>query len=268
MWRGVSRPRRWSKRTDELLREVAGRCRPGLQTELGRWLESSARFAAFMSSNRDKVRKKFSGSDEEESRLDVRAELLIAYLLLSDRRFEVVFESYGSGRRGPDLSVTFRENVRFNLEVTRLRATSDSREADGEPSGTAGVYAAGERSGATGVYVVRLANVIAGKLRQLPAEVPNALVIVARGLTVDEDTLAAAARLLKSHSDVKDDEFFARRKLKSARDFYAQYLHLSGVFAVDEAAVPRAVIFSANREARHPLPRDAATAVSACFAAD
>src|SRR5712691_5055332 len=120
------RPPRWSKKTDQLVHHVALRCRPGFQSGLGRWLEDSPRFRAFITTNQDKVRKKLSIPDEEEHRLDVRAELLVAYLLVADRRFELSFEAYGARRLGPDLTVTFRANQRFNLEVTRLRAAAAS----------------------------------------------------------------------------------------------------------------------------------------------
>ncbi len=118
----------------------------------------------------------------------------MAYLILADRRFQISFEAYGARQVGPDFSVTFRANQRFNLEITRIRVASDPG-------------------------VGRLADIIAGKLRQLPGEVPNALVIVTRGWSANEASLEAATRLLKLHSDQKDEEFFARRGLKSAREF-------------------------------------------------
>jgi hypothetical protein len=231
---------RWSKKTDELVRYVAGRCRPGLQSELGHWLEDSARFRTFVTAHQDKVRKKL-GSDNEDNRLDVRSELLVACLTLADRRFEVAFEAYGAGQRGPDLTVTYRVNQRFNLEVTRLRAT-------GDPGDT------------------RLANVIAAKLRQLPGDLPNGLVITTRGLSLSEQHLVAATRLLKLHSDQKDDAFFARRGFLSARNFHARFLHLGGVFVLQEGEAPPPVVPYENHEARHPLPREAVAALSACLA--
>ena len=79
------RPPRWSKKTDQLVRHVALRCRPGLQSEL-----------------------------------------LVANLIVADRRFELSFEAYGARRLGPDLTVAFRTNQRFNIEVTRLRTTGDA----------------------------------------------------------------------------------------------------------------------------------------------
>jgi hypothetical protein len=240
------RPPRWSKKTDQLVHHVALRCRPGLQSELAHWIENAPRFSTFMTTNQDKVRKKFTTPDDEEHRLDVRAELLVAYSIAADRRFELSFEAYGARRVGPDLTVTFRTNQRFNLEVTRLRTTDDTLRDEGQG-------------------VARLANVITGKLRQLPGDVPNALVIAVCGLPLNEDSLIAAVRLLKLHTERKDDSFFARRGLKDARDFYAQYLHLSGIFVLDEATAPARATFSPNREARHPLPKDAMTALMQCL---
>ncbi len=220
-----------------------------------------------MTENQDKVRKKLSISDDEEQRLDVRAELFVAHLIVADRRFELSFEAYGARRLGPDLTVTFRANQRFNLEVTRLRTTGKAeRASSGELSGlplsddASGPASSGRDSG-----IARVANVVAGKLRQLPGDVPNALVIAARGLALNEDSLIAAVRLLKMHSDAKDDTFFARRGLNDARDFYAQDLRLAGILVLDEATEPARAVFSPNREARQPLSREAVTALVQCL---
>jgi hypothetical protein len=221
-----------------------------------------------MTTNQDKVRKKLSTSDDEEHRLDVRSELFVAYLIAADRRFELSFEAYGARRLGPDLTVAFRTNQRFNLEVTRLRMPGDTGNAGG--GRLSGVPLSCDASSDPiiqdpGQGVARLANVITGKLRQLPGDIPNALVIAARGLPLNEDSLIAAVRLLKLHTDRKDDSFFARRGLKDARDFYAQYHHLSGIFVLDEATAPARVIFSPNREARQPLPKEAVTVLMQCL---
>jgi hypothetical protein len=217
------RAARWSKKTDALVRYVALHCSPALLSELGRWIEASPRFAAFVAANQDKIRKKLSNADGAEGRLDVRAELLVAHLLLADRRFEVAFETYGARQPGPDLSVTYRTNQRFNLEVTRMRAAPD---------------------------VTRLGNVIAGKVRQLPVELPNALVIVGHDLAITDTRLAESARLLKAHIDTRDDAFFERGGFGDARTFLNHYLRLSGVVVLDNA---RATVVWANREAKHPL---------------
>lgn len=223
------RPLRWSKKTDELVRHVAQHTRPSLQSELGNWMEDNSRFRSFISDHQDKVRKKLSASDEQ-ARMDVRSELRVAYLVLHDRRFQLKFEAYGAGQRGPDLSIIFRENQRFNLEITRLRATE---------------YTDTE---------TRLANVISGKLRQLPIDVPNVLVVTTNELSLDEDTLAAAIQLIK------------RQRFQTAPGLQAQYPRLSGVLALDERASAAGVVFAPNREARHPLAAEVVVAITATFA--
>lgn len=203
--------------------------RPALQSDLGNWIEDNPRFGSFISEHQDKVRKKLKTSDEQ-ARLDVRAELWVAYLILRDRRFQLKFEAYGSGQRGPDLSVTFRENERFNLEVTRLRATEATDKA------------------------ARMANVISGKLRQLPIDVPNGLVITTNAISLDYESLAEAARLLKS------------QKFNTEPALQALYPRLSGIFALDESNSPTGVAFAPNREARHPLPTEVVVGVTTTFA--
>ncbi len=90
------------------------------------WLAESRRFRAFAEAHRDKIRKKLRGARDADARRDVRAELRVAHLLLADRRIELAFEAYGSGKPGPDFTVTFRGERAFNLEVTRLRRAGDT----------------------------------------------------------------------------------------------------------------------------------------------
>ena len=114
--------------------------------ELLAWLADSARFRAFAEAHRAKIRKKLSGARDDESLRDVRAELQVAHLLLADRRIELAYEAYGSGKAGPDFTITYRATRTLNVEVTRMRRVPDA----------AGV---GES--------------IVAKLRQLPPSVPN-----------------------------------------------------------------------------------------------
>jgi len=128
--------------------------------ELRSWLAGSARFRGFVESNRDKVRKKLRGAAEVGARGDVRAELEVAFRLLADRRLDLSFEAYGAGRRGPDFTVAFRASHRFNLEVTRPRLDDPDRPIRDRAAAAAGALLA--------------------KLRQLPADAPNALLVVAK----------------------------------------------------------------------------------------
>ena len=159
--------------------------------ELLEWLTGSARFRAFAEAHRDKIRKKFRGATDAESLRDVRAELQTARLLLADRRIELAFEAYGSGKGGPDFTVTFRGARSFNLEVTRPHRVPD----------------AGGLSGA-----------LLAKLRQLPPSTPERDPLRdrwrdgAEALDVD-----AAARALRSRADAKDEAFFTTRGFDGAR---------------------------------------------------
>jgi hypothetical protein len=219
-----------------------------LAGELAGWLTASPRFRAFVESHRDKIRKKLRGATDPEARRDVRAELCTAHLLLADRRMEIAFEAYGSGRAGPDFTVTFRGERSFNLEVTRQRRAPD-----------AGGYA----------------GLLAGKLRQLPPGAPNAILIVVDGVAAAGPAAApadpavaavdGAVRALRNRADRKDEQFFADRGFDGARGFYDRFLRLGGVIVFTEAAFGdgRASLW-VNRSARIALP---ARAVRACVLA-
>ena len=81
--------------------------------ELIGWLAGSPRFRAFADAHRAKIRKKLRTAANDEALRDVRTELQVARLLLLDRRIELEFEAYGSGKVGPDLSVTYRGKRSF-----------------------------------------------------------------------------------------------------------------------------------------------------------
>jgi hypothetical protein len=208
--------------------------------ELTAWLAASGRFRAFAETNRDKIRKKLRGATDAESRHDVRVELDVIRLLLADKKLNVAFEPYGSGHVGPDLAVTLGGGS-TNLEITRRR---------GAPPDPA-----------------TLAQLILGKLRQLPPSVPNVLLIATDAPSAAKLDVSTAIRLLRTRADAKDEAFFAARGFATSRAFYDRFLRLSGVIAWSERpdAVPRAVLWT-NASARIALPpklaRAAVTALS------
>lgn len=163
----------------------------------------------------------------------------IARLILTDRRFEVAFEAYGSGKPGPDLTVTFRGRHRFNLEVTRLRRQPDANGAG--------------------------ASLLA-KLRQLPPSAPNAVLFAIDGETAEALDIAGATRGLRSRADAKEETFFASRGFDGSRGFYERFLRLSAVFVWCEGAHGSArTSLCTNRSARIALPELAARACLACL---
>ena len=202
--------------------------------ELAGWMAGSARFRAFVEAHREKIRKKLRGARDAEARRDVRAELRTAQLVLADRRMEIAFEAYGSGKGGPDFTVSFAGERSLNLEVTRLRGPAD----------------AGRFTGA-----------VLAKLRQLPPSAPNALLVAIEGESAGALDVTAATRALRARADAKDEAFFVTRGLEGTRYFYERYLRLGAVLVWCEAAAgdARAALWT-NRSARIPLPGRAARA--------
>jgi hypothetical protein len=205
-----------------------------LARELRAWLAGSPRFRAFAEAHRDKIRKKLRGAADAEALQDVRAELQTARLLLADRRIELAFEAYGSGKTGPDFTVTFRGARSFNLEVTRLRRVPDA--------------------GGLGASLL-------AKLRQLPPSAPNAVLFAIDGETAEALDIDAATRALRSRADAKDEAFFTTRGSDGTRAFYERYLRLGAVLVSAEGASgsARATLWF-NRSARIALPEPAARA--------
>jgi hypothetical protein len=227
-----------------------------LAGEIAGWL-GQGRFRAFVEENRDKIRKKLRGAVDAEARRDVRAELGAARLLLADRRIELGFEAYGSGKLGPDFTVGFHGERRFNLEVTRLRGKPDDSSLGGH---------------------------LLAKLRQLPPSLPNGVIFAADKVhEVDKTTGAAGAagagagavdfgavsRSLRARADRKDEAFFVGRGFAGTRDFYDRFLRLGIVlvWAESGSGEGRASLWT-NRSARIELPPRAARACLACLRAD
>jgi hypothetical protein len=206
--------------------------------EIAGWLAGSARFRAFAEAHRDKIRKKLRTATDADGRRDVRAELAVAHLLLADKRIEVAFEAYGSGKAGPDFTVTFRGERSFNMEVTRLRR------APGEAT---------------------LGGPLLPKLRQLPPSVPNALLIAIEGDRADALDIPAATRAIKARADAKEDAFFIARGFDGTRGFHQRYRRLGAVLTWCEAAPPsrRATLWM-NPAARIAPP---ARSIRACLTA-
>jgi hypothetical protein len=209
--------------------------------ELAGWFAGSARFRVFAEANREKIRKKFRGAADAEALRDVRTELHAALLLLGDRRIELAYEAYGSGRPGPDFTITYRGTQRFNLEVTRprqLRGPTDF-------------------------------GAVVAKLRQLPTSSANAVLIAIEGTSAEALDITASTRALRSLVDTKDEHFFATRGFDGTRGFYDRYLRLGGVLVWCEGAAgdARAALWF-NPSARIALTPSAARACLRCLRAE
>ncbi|MEO8540254.1 MAG: hypothetical protein ABI577_10980 [bacterium] len=210
-----------------------------LAGELLAWLAGSARFRTFADTNRDKIRKKLRGASDADARRDVRAELRVAERLLADRRVGLAFEAYGSGRPGPDFTVTLGGD-RFNLEVTRLRG-------DPAAAGFGGLLA---------------------KLRQLPPSVANGVVLAIDGLDANAYDAAAAVGTLRAWAEAMDDALFIARGFAGARAFRDRLARLGAAFVFAELATGelRATAWT-NPEARIAFPGRSLRACLACLRA-
>ncbi len=208
------------------------------RAELAAWIATSPRFQAFVERNRDKIRKKLRGARDRESGRDVRAELLAARLLLADPGIELAFEAYGSGRAGPDFTVTFRGERPFNLEVTRVR------------------------NAVGGGYVGSLL----AKLRQLPPSVPNAVVLAIEGSDAQSVDVGSGVRAVRARADRKDEAFLVSRGFEGSRGFYELFLRLGAVLVWSEGADgDKRTALWVNRSARIAVPERAARGCLGAF---
>jgi hypothetical protein len=211
-----------------------------MSRELLGWLAGSSRYRAFVETHRDKIRKKLRSAADVEARRDVRAELAVARALLADRHIELAFEAYGSTKGGPDFTVTFRGERRFNLEVTRVR----------------------QRPAAAHV------GPLLAKLRQLPPSVPNIVLVAIEDEDVASFDVIAAARALRERGDARDDAFFIGRGFAGTREFNQRYLRLGAVIVWAEGARGDArVALWPNHAARITPSERAVRAIMACLRA-
>src|SRR5512138_895210 len=163
-----------------------------LSVELLQWMNRSTRFTGFVETYRDKIRKKIRVTRETESMLDVRGELVVAYRLLDDRRFAVEYEPYArAGGRGPDFAVTYRTNLRFNVEVSRMRADENGM--------TENSIARNEE---------RLLRILLSKLGQMQAGMANVLVIHTRREITQAINLEQFMQGIKNRVEGREPAFY------------------------------------------------------------
>lgn len=218
-----------------------------LAPQLGAWLAGSRRFAAFAATYRDKIRKKIRTARDEHALRDLRNELEVAYLLLAEPRFAMVYEPAGQGKaRGPDFAVTFRGANTFNIEVTRMRPAARPL-GEGLPDNE---RAALERERAR----ERLQDIVAGKLQQMQAGAANALVVVADGVPADLQDLHASMAQMRLRAEHSDERVLKRGGFRGPPDFFQHYQRLSAVAlrrAYGGGSYPLGLW--SNNQARHAL---------------
>jgi hypothetical protein len=204
--------------------------RHSLYPTLSTWVLGDRRFRTFAERYHGKIRRKLRNAATDAAALaDLRFELEIGHWLVQEARFEVEYEAYEARQGGPDYTVAFRVNTRFNVEVRRIRARETGEER-----------------------VRKLTETLVDKSRQMPPASIN-LLVLADGSPPGDD-LSAAGTALRGMAERKVEAFFAARGYKNAADFLKQYRQMS---AVAFLAGERSLLWN-NSLAKYPLPKDLA----------
>ena len=226
------------QQVDELLAYLFDGQSHFLAPEMEKWLASSRRFTTFVTTFRDKVRKKLRTTRDSEMLQDLRLELETAYLLLQEQPFNLVYEPQCEQKRCPDFAVTFTTRLTFMVEITRLRSVL----LPDQPFTTA-----------TGVEP--LADTICSKLGQLISQHSNILLVGVDSLHLSQGDLQAAMLRIQQRVERGDSSFWQRYRFRDRADFFSHYQRLSEVLVrgLQQQADGSAVAWI-NPQARHPLP--------------
>lgn len=221
--------------------------KPHLLTgQMAQWLGASRRFKVFMTSYRNKIRKKIRITQSESAIEDLRAELAVGYWLVRRKRFTVTYEPYGSEKtRGPDFGVGFK-SMTFNVEVTRIHP-----EGIEQAAGEADLPGFDSQQAA-----VRLMDTVCDKLGQMRPGMVNVLLVV-----VDETfgrflDIEQAMTQLKDRAERKDEGLFGRYGYVKSADFFKYFLRLSGivVWIVGEEGETAELQLWENNQTKHNIP--------------
>lgn len=205
-------------------------------------MESSSRFVGFVETYRDKIRKKLRVTSDPESLLDILAELELPFRLLADRRIAVAYEPYASIKiRGPDFTVSFRTNLTFNIELSRIHLEETGDE-------TADLVRKQER----------ILRVMLDKLGQMQAGKANLLVIRTRGQVDQLIDLGGLMKSLRARVDGTDPKIFLNSRYAGAAAFYKDFQHLSGNILWTTSGQ-----FWENKQSKFRLPENVVGLVSA-----
>lgn len=205
--------------------------------EFERWARDSRRFKTFATDNRGKIRAKLRYANGDDGLRDVRAELAVAYLLLTEPRFTLEFERYAAAKqRGPDFTVTYKTHTPFNVEVRRLRGG----ELDDDP----------------GTRREKLMAVLCDKVKQMPPSLINLLCLTSERAVTESD-LSQAVTTLRQWAESRNHDYLTRRGFDSGAAFLRQLRRLSGVIVRPAGDN----VLWLNPLARHPVPPDLVSAL-------
>jgi hypothetical protein len=230
--------------TDELITYLFDGQSHVLGAPMQTWLGSSRRFTAFVTTFRDKIRKKLRVTQDPETLYDLRLELETAYLLLQEKTLSLMYESEQSKQvRSPDFTVTYTTSLTFMIEVTRLREVSSSEN---------GTVLVGER----------LADAICSKLGQLLPQRSNVLIVGMGALQLTRSDLQSIMLRVQQRAERDDAAFWQRYGFRDRADFFRHYQRLSEVLVRgSQMQADQPVIAWVNPRAKHALPSKVRTAL-------
>ncbi|MFT3891118.1 MAG: hypothetical protein QM730_05745 [Anaerolineales bacterium] len=213
-----------------------------LAEPVGTWLNSSRRFAAFVDTFRDKIRKKIRVTQDPETILDIRLELETAYLLLQEKTLSLVYEPQLAEKvRSPDFAVSYTTSLTFMLEVTRLRINPKSTDDVANNIGD------------------RLADAICSKLGQLIHQQGNIVLVGMDALSLTQDEVRAAMLRMQQRAERSDQTFFQRYHFRDRAEFFRYYGRLSEILV--RGTDRNSFIAWVNPQAKSPLPSKIRTVI-------
>jgi hypothetical protein len=230
----------------ELLNTIFEDQSPPWTEQFETWVRSSRRFRTFAETHVSKIGKKLRNVRDEAGFIDLYYELETAYRLLQAQHFSVEYEKYNSlKQRGPDFTVSFRVNLIFNMEVTRLRAPE-------EPPDSFSTEAV------ENLTARKITEMIFDKVGQM---IPNSINIIrlASDFEISPDKLTTVLTQLRLAAEQKQNEIFSQRGFGDARDFIRQWQHLSSIFC--EYTRGETAFAWHNSIAKNPTPKALANAL-------
>ena len=225
--------------TDDLLSYLFDGQPHFLVQSMAGWLASSRRYATFVTTFQDKIRKKLRTTQDQESFLDLQLELETAYFLLQERSLSVVYEPEQSKRiRSPDFAVTFTTSFTFMLEVTRVQV---------DPKNTVNV---------------RLADTISSKLNQLLPQRSNILLVGIEAMGLTPSDIRTTMLSVQQRAEGNDTTFLRRYGFRDRADFFRHYQRLSEILVRGpHSETTKSIVTWVNPQAKHPLPSKVRTAL-------
>jgi hypothetical protein len=226
---------------DELLAYLFDEKPHRFSTLMSEWLNSSRRFTTFVSTFRDKIRKKLRVTRDQDTLQDLRLELETAYQLLRDKSLSLVYEPQCGQGRCPDFAVSFTTSMTFMVEVTRLRTI---------------------QIGAVSPESDPLTDAICSKLGQLLPQQSNVLIVGVDVPYLTATDLQATMLRLQQRAERNDPIFWQRYRFRDRADFFRHYQRLSEVLVrASRLEEDGQTIAWTNPQGKYPLPGKVRTAL-------